>query len=855
MPTVELSNLLERLPIDRFAKQYNNSKKEHLIKMNLETIKTDIAIEDGDTYHDNYRANETSLNDLNTAIQSGFDGIRDNFTHKIRIVDPDGCEDADDSFSVYIEEDKIKLAIHIADPTHHIKVGSKVLEKIKDMTQTLYFPDKANDPVSMSGQVEDHLKGTIHMMPPSKVEDITLNKHDKRKNAVTIIININDDGSINIDDVHDVNDGTLRGFNVNQEQYEVKLTQFTIHENLSNRSYRETGEIISNDNTFKREIGEIDRLFKDYYESVLKNHMSRNYIIRDVQTKIKEAIEKYKPQLNTEGDNYGEDDNENLTDLKIAILISKLFKVHSLKYENELSKTVFYSEPHHDDFTGILKKTIEEFALLGNNCLSNYLINYKSRWNSDNDDESNHFPILINRGLVEVANKESIKYYEDEGNEHHYIGMINYSHFTSPMRRYADLYNHYLIKLSLLNDDDQKIMFINLFKECIYESDLEKMRNMIERINEVTTFTNSKHFNENTFHNYQELMKLYNNPELLTGITKGEVKKVYKGLIKPEQFTENGDLKDLNSIPEDSVIFKTIKVKYYYNYYRDEELICSFLLNDENLSLFSREVDRSLSKKHFIIKNDTIIKWLNENIKDRTSILKILNISIEYVDKKEFITVTLNDTNFTALKEIIDDQHRKLLDESADKTKELYSKESNKGSSKFNFKEFVPQSQPQKEKEPVVEYTPETSYEQGFTPYYGQAFAPDYGQASAPYLQQQQQYYPVEYNEDTGFIYYETKSIGKVDPNTWEVEYLHRIIGHLDMIGDQYYFVPHYAPQYGGKRKLPKNIKKGTKKHKAQKHINRLTKKNKNTKKTKKNKNKKMTKKNNKNKNTKKSKK
>ena len=33
-------------------------------------------------------------------------------------------------------------------------------------------------------------------------------------------------------------------------------------------------------------------------------------------------------------------------------------------------------------------------------------------------------------------------------------------------------------------------------------------------------------------------MKLYNNPELLIGITKGEVKKVYKGLIKPEQFAE-----------------------------------------------------------------------------------------------------------------------------------------------------------------------------------------------------------------------------------------------------------------------------------------------------------------------------
>jgi len=405
MTKVELSKLLDILPINTFANQYNKSKKKYLTAIGLENIKTDIAIGDPDTYDDKHIANTVDLDKLNTAIQSGLNSKRSVFNHKIRIVDPDGCEDADDSFSVYIEENIIKLAIHIADPTHHIKVGSKVLETIKNMTQTLYFPDKDDDPVLKSGQVEYNLKGTIHMMPPSKVEKITLNRHDEQKNAVTVIININDDGSINIDDVYDDEDETvIKGFNVNQEQYEVKLTQFTIHETLSNRSYRETGEIISNDDTFKGEIGEIDRLFKDYYESVLKNDISRDYII-DVQTKIEEAIEKYKPHLTTEGDNYGEVDNENLTDLKIAILISKLFKVHSLKYENELSKTVFYSEPHHDDFTGILQKTIEEFALLGNNCLSNYLINYKLKWNIDND-KSNNFPILINRGLVEEEKKK-----------------------------------------------------------------------------------------------------------------------------------------------------------------------------------------------------------------------------------------------------------------------------------------------------------------------------------------------------------------------------------------------------------------------------------------------------------------
>ena len=35
-------------------------------------------------------------------------------------IDPEGCEDADDAFSIYKEDDKLFLAIHIADPNEFI---------------------------------------------------------------------------------------------------------------------------------------------------------------------------------------------------------------------------------------------------------------------------------------------------------------------------------------------------------------------------------------------------------------------------------------------------------------------------------------------------------------------------------------------------------------------------------------------------------------------------------------------------------------------------------------------------------------------------------------------------------------
>ena len=41
-------------------------------------------------------------------------------SYDVYSIDPEGCEDADDAFSIYKEDEKIFLAIHIADQTEFI---------------------------------------------------------------------------------------------------------------------------------------------------------------------------------------------------------------------------------------------------------------------------------------------------------------------------------------------------------------------------------------------------------------------------------------------------------------------------------------------------------------------------------------------------------------------------------------------------------------------------------------------------------------------------------------------------------------------------------------------------------------
>ena len=91
-------------------------------------------------------------------------------------IDPEGCEDADDAFSIYKEDDKLFLAIHIADPTEFINKDSTLWTSIENKIVTRY-PSNTKP---------------IHMMPEEIMEKSSLmvNKFGEIKMAITILTEI-----------------------------------------------------------------------------------------------------------------------------------------------------------------------------------------------------------------------------------------------------------------------------------------------------------------------------------------------------------------------------------------------------------------------------------------------------------------------------------------------------------------------------------------------------------------------------------------------------------------------------------------------------------------------------------------
>jgi exoribonuclease R len=99
-------------------------------------------------------------------------------------IDPDGCEDADDAFSLFSKNDKLMLAIHIADPTEHININSLLWYDILERGITKYPSN--NKP--------------IHMLPKQIVDQCSLMDNDSGniKNTISILTEIDQESLLPI---------------------------------------------------------------------------------------------------------------------------------------------------------------------------------------------------------------------------------------------------------------------------------------------------------------------------------------------------------------------------------------------------------------------------------------------------------------------------------------------------------------------------------------------------------------------------------------------------------------------------------------------------------------------------------
>ena len=128
--------------------------------------------------------NKRNVNDDNDLLQSNIlphaysiHERVDMTMHDTYSIDPDGCEDADDAFSIFKENGKMFLAIHIADPTEYINIKSSLWKDMEKRVVTKY----------------PSFVPPIHMIPHEIMakSSLMVNEYGNIKLAISVLSEIN----------------------------------------------------------------------------------------------------------------------------------------------------------------------------------------------------------------------------------------------------------------------------------------------------------------------------------------------------------------------------------------------------------------------------------------------------------------------------------------------------------------------------------------------------------------------------------------------------------------------------------------------------------------------------------------
>jgi len=287
--------------------------------------------------------------------------------HETYSIDPIGCTDADDAFSIFTEDGKMFLAIHIADPTDYIPLSSALWRDMCNRVTTKY---PSNRP-------------PIHMMPASVLSLASLQGTNAIKKAITVLSEINPD--------------TYEMVN------EIKLLFTDIRVGEETRY------------TYERASENMDTV------DVLKHGIRISEVLKHKRSQITKGVK--------------------LSEVNASYPVFEEDRVYLRKSEKGEKQ---------------MKEMIAEFAIFANSFVGEYLkihLNVgifrtcnASAW------LQNVYQGISGQDLLKEIISNGIKAdYLSHVSSHDLVGMAEYCHFTSPIRRLADCICHYLLKYIHLN--------------------------------------------------------------------------------------------------------------------------------------------------------------------------------------------------------------------------------------------------------------------------------------------------------------------------------------------------------------------------------------------------------------------
>lgn len=307
-------------------------------------------------------------------------------------IDPPGCKDADDGFCLYKLDNRLYLAIHIADPTCYIDSSSDYFDSICKNSIT-HYPSM-------------HMP--IHLLPDNIVKESSLSTNGSTseiKKAVSVITEID----------------TITFKPINKPQ--LQFTNIKILKN-NNFTYENASKFVNYNNSFK------------YLITINQNKVMHNVESFDIDTSI----------------NLAYIISQVMKESRITIGKSLSYNMSNIRYINGVPE--LYNDPEQvkcmkemiAEFAIFSNTFVGEYLSEHSKEDSKSLGIYRMCDASDLKMDLENLTMVGDKLMDKIIKSNISAKYTPNEKSHDLVGSMKYTHFTSPIRRASDCICHFLLK-------------------------------------------------------------------------------------------------------------------------------------------------------------------------------------------------------------------------------------------------------------------------------------------------------------------------------------------------------------------------------------------------------------------------
>ena len=357
-------------------------------------------------------------------------------------IDPDDAKDFDDALSFKkLKNNNIEIGIHIADVTHYLEKNTLLDKEAKKRATSVYLADRV-----------------VPMLPEVLSNDLCSLNPNENKNVFSVLIEF--------DEKH----------NIVNKQFSKCLIKSD-----ERMSYQEAQYVLENKNGILPSKVTINKKKRSLKENLVKAMLYLNRVALNLKEKRKKEGSVFfnKEEVRFVVNSQGEPVNYKTKEQKQAnflieefMLLANVLVAKKIKEKNRTAVFRIHDYPDEEKIIELERfaKNLGYYVKLSNVKNINSAINSLLK-QAENNPEKNVIDMMVIRSMSKAK-------YSTNNIGHFGLGFNDYTHFTSPIRRYPDVIVHRLLTAILLNQTAKKEA---LESTCLHCSKMEETATKAER--------------------------------------------------------------------------------------------------------------------------------------------------------------------------------------------------------------------------------------------------------------------------------------------------------------------------------------------------------------------------------------